>query len=133
MEAKDYRPISLIHSFAKILTKVLANRLAMYIHKLISTSQSVFIKRRCIQENFMYIRGLARHYHWTKTPACLIKLDITKAFDSVSWEYLIELLGARGFPTVQHGLTGWLQHSGHPPQLFCKMVAQGTVLSTGGD
>lgn len=47
----------------------------------------------------MYVRGLARHYHRTRTPACLIKLDITKAFDSVSWEYLLELLGARGFPT----------------------------------
>lgn len=99
LEPKDFRPISLIHSFAKILTKVLANRLALYIDRLISTSQSAFIKRRCIQENFMYVRGLARHYHQTKTPACLIKLDITKAFDSVSWEYLIELLGVRGFPT----------------------------------
>jgi mannosylglycoprotein endo-beta-mannosidase len=99
LEPKDFRPISLIHSFAKILTKVLANRLAMYIDRLISTSQSAFIKRRCIQENFMYVRGLARHYHRTKTPACLIKLDITKAFDSVSWEYLIELLAVRGFPT----------------------------------
>jgi hypothetical protein len=79
LEPKDFRPISLIHSFAKILTKVLANRLAMYIDRLISTSQSAFIKRRCIQENFMYVRGLARHYHRTKTPACLIKLDITKA------------------------------------------------------
>lgn len=99
LEPKDFRPISLIHSFAKILTKVLANRLALYIDKLISTSQSAFIKRRCIQENFMYVRGLARHYHRTKTPACLIKLDITKAFDSVLWEYLIKLLGVRGFPT----------------------------------
>lgn len=46
----------------------------------------------------MYVRGLARHYHRTKTPACLLKLDITKAFDSVSLEYLIELLSRRGFP-----------------------------------
>ena len=85
-EPKDFRPISLIHSFAKLLTKVMANRLAMYIDKLTSASQSAFIKRRCIQENFLYVRGLARHYHRTRTPACLIKLDITKAFDSVSWE-----------------------------------------------
>ena len=98
-EPKDFRPISLIHSFAKLLTKVMANRLAMYIDKLTSSSQSAFIKRRCIQENFLYVRGLARHYHRTRTPACLIKLDITKAFDSVSWEYLIELLAKRGFST----------------------------------
>lgn len=97
-EPKDFRPISLIHSFAKLLTKVLAIRLAAYIDNLISTSQSAFIRKRCIPENFMYVRGLARYFHRTKTPACLIKLDITKAFDSVSWEYLLELLHRRNFP-----------------------------------
>jgi hypothetical protein len=80
-EPKDFRPISLIHSFAKLLTKVLAIRLVVYIDKLISNSQSTFIRERCIQHNFLYVRGLARHYYRTKTPACLIKLDITKAFD----------------------------------------------------
>lgn len=34
--AKDFRSISLIHSFAKLLTKVLANRLQNYMEKLIS-------------------------------------------------------------------------------------------------
>jgi exonuclease III len=98
-EPKDFRPISLIHSFAKLLTKVLAARLSCYIDRLISSAQSAFIKKRCIQDNYMYVRGLARHYHRTKTPACLIKVDITKAFDSVSWEYMLELLSRRGFPT----------------------------------
>jgi hypothetical protein len=83
-EPKDFRPISLIHSFAKLLTKVLAIRLSTYIDGLISNAQSAFIQKRCIQDNFIYVRGLARHYHRTRTPSCLIKLDITKAFDSVS-------------------------------------------------
>ena len=48
---KDFRPISLIHSFAKLLTKVMANRLVMYIDKLTSASQSAFIKRRCILQD----------------------------------------------------------------------------------
>lgn len=47
-EPKDFRPISLIHSFAKLLTKVLATRLVMYIDKLISPAQSAFIRKRCI-------------------------------------------------------------------------------------
>jgi hypothetical protein len=104
-EPKHFRPISLIHSFAKLFTKVLAVRLSVYIEKLISTSQSAFIRKRCIQDNFVYVRGLARHYHRTKTSACLIKLDISKAFDTVSWEYLLEMLRHRGFSTRW---TDWL-------------------------
>jgi hypothetical protein len=45
---KDFQTISLIYSFTKLLTKVLAIRLAEYIDKLISSAQSAFIKKRCI-------------------------------------------------------------------------------------
>jgi hypothetical protein len=34
----------------------------------------------------MCVRNLARAYHRKKIPALLLKLDIIKAFDSVSWE-----------------------------------------------
>jgi hypothetical protein len=34
--AKDFQPISLIHRFAKLITKVMANRLSGYMDKLIS-------------------------------------------------------------------------------------------------
>jgi hypothetical protein len=56
----DFRPISLIHSFGKLVTKTLAIRLSSYIGSLISVSQSAFVKRRCIHDNFMYVRNLAR-------------------------------------------------------------------------
>jgi hypothetical protein len=38
----------------------------------------------------MYVRNLARAYHRTRTPTLLFKLDISKAFDTVSWEYLLK-------------------------------------------
>jgi hypothetical protein len=94
-----FRPISPVHSFAKIMSKVLALRLVPQINGLVSQAQSAFIKRHWIQENFLYVCHLARAYHRKKTPALLMKLDITKAFDSVSWEYLLELLECRGFPS----------------------------------
>lgn len=47
-QASDFRPISLINSFAKLITKLLSIRLAEHIDNLISTSQSAFIKGRCI-------------------------------------------------------------------------------------
>lgn len=45
----DFRPISLMHSFAKLITKVLANRLSSRLNEMITVNQSAFIKGRCIQ------------------------------------------------------------------------------------
>jgi hypothetical protein len=90
----EFRPISLIHSFAKLVSKVLALRLAPHMTSLVSSAQSAFVKNRCIQDNLLYVRNLARAYHRKKTLALLMKL----AFDSISWEYLLEMLQPTGFP-----------------------------------
>lgn len=41
----DYLPISLIHSIAKLVSKLLSNRLAPELNVLVSRAQSAFIKR----------------------------------------------------------------------------------------
>jgi hypothetical protein len=48
----DYRPISLVHSFAKLFTKVFAKRLAPELDSLVGQNQSAFIKGRIIHDNF---------------------------------------------------------------------------------
>ena len=96
----DYRPISLIHTIAKIIAKVLALRLGPHMKNLVSNVQSAFIKTRSIHDNFMYVRNLARRLHMRKTPSLLFKLDIRKAFDSVKWEYILDLLQRLGFPPM---------------------------------
>ncbi|WVZ93660.1 LOW QUALITY PROTEIN: hypothetical protein U9M48_039625 [Paspalum notatum var. saurae] len=93
----DFRPISLIHSFVKIITKTLALRLASRMNEIVSTCQSAFIKTRSIHDNFMSVRSTIRRYHRSKTPALFVKLDIAKAFDSVG--YLLTLLQRIGFPS----------------------------------
>jgi hypothetical protein len=50
-----FRPISLIHSIAKIFSKLLANRLAPHLNSLVSNCQSAFIKKRSIHDNFLYV------------------------------------------------------------------------------
>ena len=95
---QGYRPISLIHAFAKIITKVLALRLAPFMNALTSQCQSAFIKGRSIHDNFMFVRNFTRRLHRNRSPALLLKLDISKAFDSVRWDYLLTLLQKRGFP-----------------------------------
>ena len=94
---KDFRPISLMHSIGKIVCKLLANRLAPLLHRIVPHLQSAFIKNRSIQDNFLYVKNTIRLLHQSKDPALLLKLDIVGAFDSVSWRYMFELMTAIGF------------------------------------
>jgi hypothetical protein len=97
IHAKDFRPISLIHSFAKLITKILANRLAARLEEMVSTNQSALIKGMFIQDNFLLVQQTACFLHSQKQPQILLKLDISKAFDSVSWVFLLEVLGKLEF------------------------------------
>jgi hypothetical protein len=101
----DFCPISLIHAIAKIIAKMLAWRLGPLMDDLVSNAQSAFIKRRSIHDNFLYVKNLATRLHKSKTAALLFKLDIRKAFDSIRWDYIIDLLQRRGFP---HRFREWV-------------------------
>jgi hypothetical protein len=99
-QVKDFRPISLVHSFAKLITKILASRLASRLNDLVSPNQNAFIKGRFIQDNFMLVQQTAKLFHQQRHPCLMIKLDITKAFDSVFWPFLIEVLQNLGFGQI---------------------------------
>jgi len=51
-EIRDYRPISLIHSFGKLIMKCLVHRLNVVLNRLVQQNQSAFIKGRSIHDNF---------------------------------------------------------------------------------
>jgi hypothetical protein len=51
----DYRPVSLIHSIAKIVAKAMAIRLASPLPQLVNDNQSAFVKGRTIQDNFFLV------------------------------------------------------------------------------
>jgi hypothetical protein len=96
-QIRDYRPISLIHSFSKLVTKCLANRLASVLDGLVHRNQSAFIKGRCIHDNFRAVRLSCKALHKKHEPSVLLKIDIAKAFDSMSWTFLLEVLQHMGF------------------------------------
>jgi hypothetical protein len=73
---KDYRPISLIHSMGKLLSKVLANMLATRLVKLVHPSQIAFIKGRFIQDNSFFVQSSAKLLQARQVPSLLIKIDI---------------------------------------------------------
>jgi hypothetical protein len=72
---------------------------------MVSTNQSAFIKGRNIQDNFLFINNMVRELQSSKTPAILLKLNIAKAFNSISWPYLLHRLGYLGFGDMW---IGWI-------------------------
>ncbi|GJW42238.1 RNA-directed DNA polymerase, eukaryota [Tanacetum coccineum] len=93
----DFRPISLIGSLYKVVTKVLANRLALVILDLVSDSQSAFIANRQILDGPFILNELLHWCKRKKKQAMFFRVDFAKAYDSVRWDYLLDVLKAFGF------------------------------------
>ncbi|KAE8768121.1 hypothetical protein D1007_60441 [Hordeum vulgare] len=62
-----------------------------------SKAQCAFLCARNIHENFKLVKNAAKWLHGIKTSAVLMKIDILKAFDTLSSEFLLEVLMRRGF------------------------------------
>ncbi|GKB11901.1 RNA-directed DNA polymerase, eukaryota, partial [Tanacetum coccineum] len=85
---KDFRPISLIGCFYKIIAKILANRLKMVISDLISEVQSAFVPNRQILDGPFILNEIISWCKSHKSKAMIFKVDFEKAFDSVRWDFL---------------------------------------------
>jgi len=96
----DFRPISLMGSMYKILSKVLANRLRSVIGSVVSDSQSAFIKGRQILDGILVANEVVDEARRHKKEMILFKVDFDKAFDSIDLGYLDEVMLKMGFPTL---------------------------------
>lgn len=104
---RDYRPISCCNVIYKVISKILANRLKKVLPKFISPNQSAFVKDRLLMENVLLASELVKNYHQESISArCAIKIDLSKAFDSVQWPFLFSTLKVLGFPDK---FTHWLK------------------------
>nr|GFA64830.1 RNA-directed DNA polymerase, eukaryota [Tanacetum cinerariifolium] len=92
----DYRPISLIGSLYKVVTKILATRLSMVISDLISDVQTAFLPNRQILDGPFIINELLSWCKRKKQQAMVFKVDFAKACDSIRWDYLDDVLRSFG-------------------------------------
>nr|GEW85681.1 RNA-directed DNA polymerase, eukaryota, reverse transcriptase zinc-binding domain protein [Tanacetum cinerariifolium] len=92
-----FRPISLIGIQYKIIAKILANRLAKVIDKIISKEQSAFIAGRQILDGPLILTEIIKWYKIRKKKFLIFKVDFEKAFDSISWKFFDHILVKLGF------------------------------------
>ncbi|XP_060190609.1 uncharacterized protein LOC132619859 [Lycium barbarum] len=94
----DMRPISLSNFINKVISRVVHDRLDKLLTKVISPNQSGFVKGRNIMENVLLTQEIVTDIRKRgKTANVVIKLDMAKAYDRVSWLYLCKVMGKMGF------------------------------------
>jgi len=97
---KDLCPISLCNVLYKVISKVLANCLRPLINEWISPEQAAFVHSCSVMDNALTAFETLHHMHCkrkSKIGEVALKLDISKAFDSVSWSYMEVILIKMGF------------------------------------
>ncbi|XP_060185616.1 uncharacterized protein LOC132615077 [Lycium barbarum] len=94
----DMRPISLSNFINKVISRVVHGRIERIFPSLISANQSGFVKGRSIFENILLTQEIVSDIRIRGKPAnVVIKLDMAKAYDRVSWKYLLHVLRSMGF------------------------------------
>ena len=89
---KNWRPISLLNTDYKILTKCLAIRLHKVLPTIIDLDQTGFLKGRYIGENIRTISDIIDYTSLRDQPGIILLLDFEKAFDTIRWSFIIDSL-----------------------------------------
>jgi hypothetical protein len=95
VDMKNFRPICLLNVCYKTISKVLNNRLASCITKVISDSQYGFIKNRYIMDGVISLNEILHEVKRKNQSGVVLKIDFEKAYDKVNWHFLYTMMEKR--------------------------------------
>ena len=89
---KNWRPISLLNVIYKLASAVISNRLKKVLDNIINENQKGFIAGRFLGENVRLIYDVLFESKKQNLPGLLLSIDFEKAFDTVSWKFIMKVL-----------------------------------------
>lgn len=97
--AKHFRLIVCFQTLYKVISKMLCHRLAKVLPEIIGEQQGAFVPGHSILHNVLIGQDLLRGYNRARfSPRCMMKIDLQKAYDTIDWQFLLQLLEAYQFP-----------------------------------
>ncbi|KAM6577500.1 hypothetical protein CsatB_029337 [Cannabis sativa] len=100
LTASDYRPIACCNTIYKCISKMICSRLAEVLPILVQSNQGAFVKNRLLAHNIMVFQDLLKGYLRKNISArCIMKIDLSKAYDTVDWQFVEDLLNNLCFPS----------------------------------
>jgi len=94
---KNFRPITLLSSFYKIVAKILARRLQIILPDIIRPNQTGYVRGRSIIDNIFLAQEAMVYAEETGQDLTMLLLDFEKAFDRISWPFMKSVMESRGF------------------------------------
>ncbi|GJU60440.1 RNA-directed DNA polymerase, eukaryota, reverse transcriptase zinc-binding domain protein [Tanacetum coccineum] len=96
----------LIGSLYKIIAKIISNRLVVVLRDVVNEVQSAFVANRQILDGPFILNEIFQWCKKKKKQMRIFKVDFEKAYDSVRWDYLDDVLQKFSFGDK---LRGWIQ------------------------
>ncbi len=97
LKLENYRPLSLLNTDYKILTKVFANRIKEIVGSIISPSQAYSIPGRDITDTVCTIRDVVDSMGKDGEGGLILCMDLNKAFDRVEHSFIEQVMRRFGF------------------------------------
>jgi exonuclease III len=88
----NWRPISLLNCFYKLVSRVLTNRIRKFSDKITAIGQKGYSTTKCCQEVVITLLDAIHELKKSGKKGCIISLDISKAFDSLSHDFMCKAL-----------------------------------------
>lgn len=84
-----------------VISKITASRLKATLLEAIELNQCAFVEGRLLLENIILATKLVKDYHKSSVSSTsAIKMDISKAFNSVSWSFIEATFRAMNYPDI---------------------------------
>ncbi|MCO5572642.1 hypothetical protein L7F22_026400 [Adiantum nelumboides] len=104
MEVKNYRPLIMLNTVYKVMAKALDLRVRTVVSQVVHPKQFGFVQGRSIHEAMLNVITAIDWAAEQEDEYVMINMDLEKAYDRVSWEYILAVIDRMGFGSLFLGM-----------------------------